>query len=334
MHPPKPQTQAFRIGILVYEGCVASEVFALLDVLRIAGHIQKQGGLQAAPQGLVPEVHVLGLAGPLVRVAGGVPLGVERPRGVWDLLVVPGPDISRLDDWGAVLARLAPEVAFIRKVFAKGSALAGVCVGSFVLAQAGVLHGRRATTAWVCAPQLAQRFPDVQVQADAVLVEDGAVLTTGAVTSAFDLALHLVKRLWGAGIASATARVALLPQMRASQSPYVDARLLGRRWPPFAQGVAQWLETRLTEPFDLATLAQAFHVSPRTLLRRVKQQTGSTPLALLQRARVEQAQHLLRNSQQSLAQITQAVGYTDVATFSRLFAQQTGCTPATFRRNH
>ncbi|MDZ7862252.1 GlxA family transcriptional regulator [Acidovorax sp.] len=324
---PKP----FRIGILVYEGCVASEVFALLDVLRIAGHIQKQRRSVSAAA-VVPEVHVLGLAGPLVRVASGVPLGVERPRGAWDLLVVPGPDISRLDDWAAVLAPLGPEVAFIRKAFAKGTALAGVCVGSFVLAQAGVLDGRRATTAWVCTAQLAQQFPAVQVQADAVLVEDGAVVTTGAVTSAFDLALHLVKRLWGAGVASATGNVALLPQVRASQAPYVDATLVDRTLPPFSQGVAQWLQTRLAEPFKLATLAQAFYVSPRTLLRRVKEQAGCTPLTLLQRARVEQAKHLLRSSQQSLAQITQAVGYSDVPTFSRLFVQQVGCSPAVFRR--
>lgn len=330
----------YRIGILVYEGCVASEVFAVLDVLRIAGHIARQQGRQSAPgrrTGAVradpaPEVQVLGLASPLVQVAGGVPLGVVRPRGSWDLLVVPGPDISRLDDWASVLAPLGPELAFIRKAFAKGTALAGVCVGSFVLAQAGVLDGRRATTAWVCAAQLAQQYPRVAVQADAVLVEDGAVTTTGAVTSAFDLALHWVKRLWGAGIASATGNLALLSQVRASQAPYVDAALMQSTLPPFAQGVAQWLQTRLAQPFELATLAQAFHVSPRTLLRRVNQQAGCTPLTLLQRARVAHAKHLLRASQQSLAQITQAVGYTDVPTFSRLFARQVGCTPAAFRR--
>lgn len=335
--PPKP----YRIGILAYEGCVASEVFAMLDVLRIAGHIanrqsvlrQRRSSAASGPRTCsAPQVHLLGLAGPQVRVASGIALGVQRPRGTWDLLVVPGPDISNLDDWTKVLAPLGPELAFIRKAFAKGSALAGICVGSFVLAQAGVLEGRRATTAWVCAKQLALRYPGITVQADAVLVQDGAVTTTGAVTSAFDLALHWVKRLWGADIASATASVTLLSQVRASQAPYVDNALVEPTLQPFAQGVAQWLQTRLAQPFDLTTLAQTFHVSPRTLLRRLKDQAGCTPLTLLQRARVDHAKGLLRGGQQSLAQITQTVGYTDVPTFSRLFARQVGCSPTVYRK--
>jgi transcriptional regulator GlxA family with amidase domain len=323
-----PPRQNFRIGILVFDGCVASEVFAVLDVLRIAGHIRRQRG-GAGPE---PSIHLLGLHGPTVRVASGVALGVEKPRGAWDLLVVPGPDISRLDDWAKVLAPLAAEVAFVRKTFAKGSALAGICAGGFLLAQAGVLDGRRATTAWVCAPQLAQLFPAVKVQAEAVLVEDGAVVTTGAVSSAFDLSLHLVKRLWGAQTASTTANLALLPAVRPSQSPYVDSAVRVQSLAPFAQGVAQWLQHRLDQPFDLANLARAFHVSPRTLLRRVREQAACTPLTLLQRARVEQAKHLLRTTTHSLAQITQAVGYSDVSTFARLFAAHAGCSPASFRR--
>ena len=221
----------------------------------------------------------------------------------------------------------------MRKCFAKGSALAGICAGSFLLAQAGVLDGRRATTAWVCAPQLAQLYAGVTVQAEAVLVEDGAVVTTGAVSAAFDLALHLVKRLWGAQTASTTANLALLPAVRPSQTPYVDSAVRVQSLAPFAQGVAQWLQHRLDQPFDLATLARAFHVSPRTLLRRVREQAACTPLALLQRARVEQAKHLLRTTPHSLAQITQAVGYSDVSTFSRLFAAHAGCSPARFRRS-
>jgi AraC-like DNA-binding protein len=127
--------------------------------------------------------------------------------------------------------------------------------------------------------------------------------------------------------------VSLLPPERHSQAPFVDARLLPLpRLPTFSQQVLQWLQARLAAPFSLEALAAAFLVSPSTLLRRVKVQTGQTPLALLQGARVERAKQLLHGSHQSLAQITEAVGYSDVASFSRLFVRRVGETPARFRK--
>jgi transcriptional regulator GlxA family with amidase domain len=273
------------------------------------------------------------VGGRTVTVAGGFAVGVQRPQGVYDLLIVPGLEISRLDEWDIKLAALARELAFIRKSFAAGTPVAAVCVGTFLLGEAGLLAGRKATTAWLCAADLASRYPAATLSADAVLVEDGAVITTGAVSSAFDLAIHLVKKTLGAEVATATARLALLSQPRASQAPFVDSTLLGQTsLPSFAQGVAQWLGARLTETYDLERLAQAFHVSTRTLLRRVKTQSGNSPLALLQQARVDKAKQLLSDSALSIAQITEAVGYADVPTFSRLFANHVGETPARYRR--
>jgi AraC-like DNA-binding protein len=127
--------------------------------------------------------------------------------------------------------------------------------------------------------------------------------------------------------------VSLLPPERLSQAPFVDARLLpDPRLPSFSQQVTQWLQARLTAPFALDALAAAFLVSPSTLLRRVKADTGLTPLALLQAARIERAKQLLHGSQQSVAQITEAVGYMDVASFNRLFVRLVGESPARYRR--
>lgn len=165
-----------------------------------------------------------------------------------------------------------------------------------------------------------------------MMLEDAGVTTTGAVSSAFDLAIHLVKRTLGAAVATATARVSLLPDQRLSQSPFVDARMVQPDLPPFAQQVAQWLDTRLAKPFQLTQMAQAFCVSSSTLMRRVKAETGHTPLALLQRARVEKAKQLLHSTHWSLVRITEAVGYADIASFTRLFARWVGESPARYRR--
>lgn len=336
--PQQPQRAPLRIAILAYHGCMGTEIFGVTDVLLIAGHIaasfQRARRKPASTASHPFEVQVVGLVGRSVTVAGGLTVGVQRPSGRYDLLIVPGLEIQRLDEWDHKLAPLRRELAFIRKTFAGGTPVAAVCVGTFLLGEAGLLAGRKATTAWLCAAQLASRYPAATLTADAVLVEDGAVTTTGAFSSAFDLAIHLVKKTLGAEVATATARVTLLSNTRASQTPFVDTTLLANRLPAFSEAVAQWLGERLTETYDLERLAQAFHVSARTLLRRVKTQTGQTPLSLLQQARVDKAKQLLSGCNWSLARITEAVGYADVPTFSRLFAGRVGETPARYRRRH
>jgi transcriptional regulator GlxA family with amidase domain len=132
--------------------------------------------------------------------------------------------------------------------------------------------------------------------------------------------------------AAASCRGALMQHQRSSLAPYVDASMFTPAEPSFARAVSDWLERRIAEPYDLALLAQAFHVSPRTMLRRVKLETAETPLGLLQRARVEKAKHLLLKTNLSIARITEAVGYQDQVSFGRLFTQAIGTTPTGFRR--
>ncbi|MGB4116371.1 MAG: helix-turn-helix domain-containing protein [Polaromonas sp.] len=333
LNTAKTSKRSFRIAILAYQACMGAEIFAIADVLLIATHMARALGKVAdAPF----DIQIVGLLGNSVDVAGGIAVGTKRPRGVYDLLVVPGLEVSQRGQWAARIKPLKRELAFIQKTFARGTPVASVCVGSFLLAEAGLLDGRKATTAWLFAKELASGYPAVQVTQDAVLVEDGAVTTTGAVSSAFDLAIHIVKHQLGAQVATATARVALLQNARNSQLPYVDEALVApgdtSLGEGFSVGVKQWLKHRLAAPYDLEALAQAFHVSSRTLLRRVKAETGQSPLALLQQARIDKAKKLLSNTTQSVAQITEDVGYSDVATFSRLFARQVSETPAKYRR--
>jgi transcriptional regulator GlxA family with amidase domain len=200
------------------------------------------------------------------------------------------------------------------------------------LCEYALLNGRKSTAAWMFTPQLARRYPMARLQADAIFLEDGAVLTTGAVSSSLDLAIQIIKRTLGAEVAMATARVALLSNQRASQAPFFDNTLMDRGLPPFSKQLQHWFSEQLTEEYNLNRLALVFHISPSTLLRRIKFKTGQSPLSMLQLARVEKAKHVLSNTTSSIARITAAVGYSDVSSFSRLFTRIVGETPFRYRR--
>ncbi|WP_245667577.1 GlxA family transcriptional regulator [Actinomadura macra] len=318
---------ALRVGVLAYPGCFASEVFGVPDLLTMAAHIA--GPHQAG--------YAVSVVSPRRRVAasGGAALAVSPPREV-DVLVVPGFEFAAGLDLDAALASLAPEIAVIRSHAATGNVVVSICVGAFLLADAGLLDHRRATTAWLLADELARRCPDTDVRPERLVVTDRGVTTTAAFSAMYDFALDLIREHSGADVARTTARVALVDDARTSQTPYVDPRLLPRPGNDFSRRVMRRLDQNLTARYDLAALAGAFNVSTRTLLRRFADETGQSPLAYLQASRVRRARHLLETTDRTVAGISAAVGYSDAGTFAALFAKHTGRRPrdyrATFRR--
>jgi transcriptional regulator GlxA family with amidase domain len=317
-----------RVSILAYDGCLGAEVFGLADILLIANRVSRI----ARPTEPLPfEVSVIGVRGGAIDLAGGARLSVRRPPVRTDLLVVPAFDMADIDDLDGIMNTLAPEIRFIARAAARHP-VAAICGGSFLLGEAGLLDGRRATTAWAFATELARRYPAARVEAQALLVRDGDVLTSGAFSAGGDLALQIVREHAGAGLARAVGHLGLIDGGRSSQSPYLDARLLSRSREPFSRGVTRWLELRLTEPYKLKRLAEAFDVSSRTLLRRFKAETGRTPLEQLQMLRIARAKQLLESTGLGLSEIAEQVGYMDLPTFVRLFARQVALTPAAYRR--
>lgn len=311
-----------RVGVLAYPGCLASEVFGVPDLLTMATHV-------AGPGHAGYEVSVVS---PRRRVAvsGGAALAVSALREV-DVLVVPGFDLVPGLDVDARLASLAPEVAAIRSHAAAGNVVVSICVGAFLLAEAGLLRGRRATTAWLFADELARRCPGADVRPEHLVVTDTGVTTTAAFSAMYDFALELIREHSGAGVARTTARMALVDDARSSQTPYVDSRLLPQPGNEFSRRVMRQLDQNLAARYDLAALAGTFKVSTRTLLRRFADETGQTPLGHLQSSRVRRARHLLETTDRTVASISTAVGYRDAGTFAALFAKHTGQRPRDYR---
>lgn len=195
-----------------------------------------------------------------------------------------------------------------------------------------MLDGRRATTAWLFADELAKRHPHAAIDRNALLVEDDRVTMTGAFSASLDLALHLVRMRAGSAVARTTSKITLITPGRTLQSPYIDETLEGSVRQAFSTNVRRDLLTNLDREYDLPALAAAHHVSTRTMLRRFRAETGQTPLDFLQAARVSRAKQLLEATDLSVEQIARSVSYQDTGAFRRLFSGVVGLTPSDYRR--
>lgn len=318
-----------RLAILAFEHCLSMEVCTISDLLLMANRVaQHNTSNSEAPF----QVEVVSVRGRRVKAAGSVDLTAAPATSKTDLLVVPGVDFARLEVKRDDLVAFGQEVRFIQNCFSSGVPVASICAGAFLLGEAGLLDNRRATTAWLFAPQLAALYPAAEVEADALLVEDRGVTTAGAFSAAADLALHLIHTHASPSLARQVGGLALIPPSRHSQAPYIEPQMLQRNAERFSTQVERWLFQRYTEPYDLKRLADAFHVSTRTLLRRFRHESGTTPLHSLQRHRVQMAKHLLRTTSLTVAQITERVGYQDVATFCGLFSRLVQLSPTEYRR--
>ncbi|TPQ21223.1 GlxA family transcriptional regulator [Streptomyces sporangiiformans] len=314
-----------RVGVLAYPGCFASEVFGVPDLLAMATHV-------AAAQGSVQPAYETSVISPRRRViaSGGSVLDVSAVCPV-DVLIVPGFELSPTLDLDATLANLGPEVASIRSQAASGTAVVSICVGAFLVAEAGLLGGREATTSWLFADRFARRYADVRLRPESLVVTDRGVTTTAAFSAMYDFALQFIGEHDGPRVARSTARIALVDDARSTQAPYVDLALIPTVGREFSLSVKRWLDQNLSARYDLPTLAQEFHVSTRTMLRRFGEEAGETPLAYLQRVRVRRARHLLETTDRTVASIASDVGYRDPGAFSGIFARHTGQRPREYR---
>ncbi|BAN46835.1 GlxA family transcriptional regulator [Metapseudomonas resinovorans] len=210
--------------------------------------------------------------------------------------------------------------------------LASLCSSAFLLAASGRLDGRRATTHWALAPALRKGYPQVRLDAEALLTEDGNLFCSGGAQAGLDLCLHLIAWHGGDWLARRVAGALVFDLDRGRQSRFAPLLPAIGSEDPQIGPLLLWLERHLAEPLDLEALAARAHCSSRTLLRRFKAATGLTPNAYLQRLRISAAQTALRHPTRSLEQVAAQVGYADRATFAKLFKQLCGETPGAFRR--
>jgi len=249
-----------------------------------------------------------------------------------DCVVVPAIGYKMPGPLEAALER--PDVRdateFLRRRARQSAMVTAACIGTFVLAESGLLDAQRATTTWWLAPLFRKRYPNVTLDESNMIVKSGRLVTAGAALGHLDLALWLVRSV-SPQLATLTAKY-LIVDSRPSQSAYALTDHLVHD-DPVVQRFETWARARLTRGFSLDEAAKAVGASKRTLARRLQAVLGKSPLAYVQSLRVERAVHLLKTSQESVDEIAARVGYADGVTLRTLLRRQLGYGVREIRRS-
>jgi transcriptional regulator GlxA family with amidase domain len=280
--------------------------------------------------GVLPDLDVRVVSGePAAAITGGG-LSCEIP---YDLDAILAADLIIIPNWRDP-AEPPPEplLAALRAAHAKGSRLAGLCSGAFVLAAAGLLDGRPATTHWAMAGLLARMYPKAEVRPDQLYIDDGDILTAGGGAAGLDLGLHLLREYCGAAVANRLARYMVVPPHRpGGQAQYIESPLPAPDNSDPVGETMNWALGHLDQPLPIAQLAQRAGMSRRNFDRRFRELTGGAPLTWLTHQRVLRAQQLLESTRMPVEEVARQCGFSSAAALRQHFRRLTGTSPAAYR---
>lgn len=242
-----------------------------------------------------------------------------------DTIIVPG-----CDEQGPPPTPEA--VGALRTAAENGTRIASICAGAFTLAAAGLLDGLGATTHWIGTAMLAERYPEIDVRPNVLYVDNGQILTSAGAAAGLDLCLHMIRRDHGSAVAADVARLSVVPLEREGG----QAQFIVHELPPVPQGaimepILAWIEENLESPLTVQEMAAECGMSERTFNRRFREQTGTTPLQWLLRARVRRAQYLLENTSHNIDRIAGQAGFGSPTAFRDRFRRVAGVAPQTYR---
>ncbi len=273
------------------------------------------------------EVSVISEEGRSLRASGGLSVGTQAfDERVFDTVIVVGGDSILEQAPEGVLAYLRDSVKTARRT-------ASICSGAFVLAQAGLLDGRRATTHWAYARDLQARFPSIKVEDDRIYVVDGSIWTSAGMTAGIDLALAMVEKDHGADLARSVAQKLVMYQRRAGGQSQHSALLELEPKSDRIQSVLGYAREHLTSALSVEQLAEVARLSPRQFSRTFRAETGQSPAKAIENLRLEAARQMLERGRLTLDQIAAEAGFTDRRRMREAFLRAFGQPPQVIRRN-
>lgn len=331
---PNQTGETRMVALLSYEGCQSSAVSSLVEILDIANLYAARGDPHAkpafrwlivSPDGKPPAA----MGGVRMAVAGG-PDQAPTP----DLIFIPG--LHFTGDMNAFARQVSSLAAscgqWLSNQHENGRAIAVSCAGAFVLAETGLLDGRKATTSWWLGKMFRTAYPRVCFCEGELVVRDDRIFSSGAFTACLDLGLQLVEYFAGPALALSCAKVMLIHAKRDSQFPYMTLQARVQHQDELVMRAQSHIRTNVRDELSLAALAKALNTTPRTLNRRFQEALGCSPKHYIQEIRVEGAKRLLETTDLSYEAVVERVGYGDPGSFRRLFERATKVSPSKYRQ--
>jgi transcriptional regulator GlxA family with amidase domain len=317
------------VTILFLDGTFSSTAIGPMEVFRHAGSLWNfLTGTRPVPRFRVTTASVDGRA---VRCDG--PIQIQPDAALTDirntdLIFVPTTGLGLHD----AVELYAPVVPWLQRCHKRGAAIASVCSGVGLVAATGLLDGKRATTHWGLADHFREKYPDVKWMPELMVTEDRGFYCGGGVHAALDLSLYLVEKFCGHEVAMQSAKAMLIETPRAWQSGFAIVPLKTEHSDDNISSAQEWLHENFHKSFSLEAPARRVGMSLRNFIRRFKQATGDSPLMYLQKLRIAAAKRLLESNHRTVQEISDAVGYQDVAFFRNLFQRHTGVSPSAYRQ--
>lgn len=323
---PKKRKTVLKIALVALENTLRSTLTGPLDIFGVSSHRWQQ--LRGEPSPFC-KAEIITPGNTRVTDAHGIPLvpTTATIEARYDIVLLPA-------TYGDLTTNLENSflIEWLRDQHQQGCCICSVCAGSFLVAAAGLLDGRKATTHWALATDFRNRFPKVDLSVERILIDLGDIITAGGVTSYLDLCIHMLQRFGSQELAVDIARIFLIDTIRRDQLPYAVSSYPKQHGDQQILVCQQWLESQYTEPFTVSRLATVAGLEERTFTRRFKHATGMTPGSYIQSLRIDAARHLLEKTAEPLDQVTRLVGYEDYSSFRRLFMKHTGMSPSAYRK--
>lgn len=320
-----------QISVIALPGTSGTTIMGVVDILKVANLISVRINGVGEP---LFRSRILSVDGMPVTCSNGYELSVDgrledsEPE---DILFIAAFNVATREDLSAVIERLQPVLPWFREHGPEQALMATSCSGSFLLAEAGLLKGKQATTAWWLTKYFSERYPDVLLDTEAIITISGNILCGAGTTSYQDVCLAIVEKFAGKHFARLTAKYMMLDNQRRSQTPYAILSLIDSD-DKVVNKAENWIRTNLARDFRVEEVAEAVAVSPRTLIRRFQQALGETPQTFIQKLRIEKSKTLLETTQLRFGEIVQRCGYNDESAFRRLFKRHCQLSPIDYRR--
>ena len=318
-----------NVVITAFPGAMSSAIAGVADLLVSSGVLWNV--IQGEPHERYFSVRIASEDGNPVRCVNGIEISAHMSFADidhTDILIVPTIAVHIND----VLKKEQALTELLRKADKKGWTICGNCTGNVLLAESGVLDGRKATTHWGYRDFFAERYPGVELAADQLITRDGDIYCAGGGLAWFDLTLHLIERFVSHEVAMQTAKAFVFDYRRDSQLSYSLMRLSKPHKDDRISEIQEWLDAHYADKVLVEELASQFGMSKRTLIRRFNSALSMSPNAYIQTVRIEAARKLLEETERTVDVVMNEVGYEDGSSFRRLFRSKTGLTPTEYRR--